>query len=136
MTTAVGFALVATCAWGLWAVLATLATRTIEPGPATAISFGIATVVAGGYAAFWEDPEPVATPGITFAVLAGAALAVGSIGFYLGLARGNTGVVTAISALYFVVAAILGVVVFGESLSIGDVAGIALAAVAIWLLTK
>lgn len=137
MSSGVAFAVVAMVAWGLWAVFATLATRTVRPGVATTVSFLAAIAVTATYTAVWHPPETTAvSPDLGYAVLAGVALSVGSISFYLGLATGRTSVVTAVSAMYFVVAAVVGVVVFGDSLSALNQAGVVLAAVAIGLLVQ
>jgi len=136
VSSGVPFALVATGTWGLWAVGSTLATRTTQPGRASALTLAAATVVVGFYTVVWERGATVGTEGARFAVLAGLALGAGMVAFYLGLSTGRTGVVTSISALYFVVAAILGVVFLGDSLSAVNVAGIGAAAVAIALLSQ
>lgn len=71
---------------------------------------------------------------MAFAGLAGVFAGAGAVGFYDGLSEGNSAVVTTVSALYFVVAALLGVVVLGESLGLRDVTGIGFAVLAIALL--
>jgi uncharacterized membrane protein len=121
--------------WGVWAVYSTVAMRTTQPGRASALTLGAATVVVGGYTLFWERGSTVGLEGARPAVLAGLALGAGMVAFYLGLTRGATGVVTSISALYFVVAAVLGFVFLGQPLSWVNVAGIGFAAVAITLLS-
>jgi uncharacterized membrane protein len=71
---------------------------------------------------------------VAFAGLAGVFAGAGAVAFYAGLAEGNSAVVTTVSALYFVVAALLGVAVLGESLGLRDVAGVGFAVLAIALL--
>lgn len=68
------------------------------------------------------------------ALLAGVASAVAAVAFSAGLETGRTSIVTTISALYFVVAVVLGVVVLGESVSARELVGLGCAVVAVLLL--
>lgn len=131
---AISFALVTMLAWGGWAIFAKLATESLLPETVTVISYSAGTLVAIGYVAsqnFTMDPFQRAS---VFAVLAGVFSAVGAIALYAGLKRGSASIVTTISALYFVVAAILGIVLFGESLGLREAVGIGFGILAIVLL--
>jgi transporter family protein len=135
MVSAVLFALVAMLAWGVWAVLADAATQSVSPTLAVVVSYGASTVLAVGYLVVDSGSVEFDQTGIALALLSGVFGGIGVIGFYAGLQRGGTGVVTTVSALYFVVAAVLGVVFLEEPLALRDVAGVACAVVAVVLLS-
>ena len=121
--------------WGLWITFADYASESIDPVIAAAISYGTATVLTIGYV-FASDASLAITPrGGVFAIVAGVFAAVGLVATYIGLSIGSTGTVTTIGALYFVVAAVIGMTVLGDSFSISKVAGVGLAIVAIVLIT-
>lgn len=69
-------------------------------------------------------------------VAAGLFAALGLVSLYVGLSLGSTAVVSTIGALYFVVAALIGVLLLGEPLSPTRVAGIGLAVVSIVLISR
>jgi len=131
---AVTFALVTAVAWGVWSLLVKLATRTLEPAMAMVISYLAAVVVAAGYIVASGGVTPVTAAGTGYAVLGGVAASGGAVAFYIAVAQGQTAIVTPISGLYFVVAAVLGALVLGESLQLRQAAGILCAIVAIVLL--
>lgn len=133
---AVGFALVATVGWGLWAVLADLATRTIAPAVAMVLSYAAGTALVIGYVVLRPGSVALTQEGVAFAVASGLVSGIGAAAFYAGLARGRAGIVTTISALYFVVAAAVGILVLGETVDARDLAGIAFAVLAVLLLAR
>jgi len=55
---------------------------------------------------------------------------------YLGFASGSTTVVSTLGAMYFVVAAVIGMVVLGDEVTITRVVGILFAIVAVVLVTR
>ncbi|WP_423746224.1 EamA family transporter (plasmid) [Haladaptatus sp. SPP-AMP-3] len=132
--TAIYFALVGMFAWGVWALFADYATRTLAPEVAMAISYTVGVGVAIAYIATQAGPVSFSESGVAFAVAGGLFSGIGSISYYVALQRGNTAVATTVTALYFVVAAVLGAVFLGESVDIRDVAGIGLAVGAVVLL--
>lgn len=131
---AVMFGLLAMGAWGIWTVLAKLATRTLPPEAAMAISYVASGTLAVGYILLRVDPGGLPPQGVGIAVLAGVFGALGAVWFYTGLSYGRTGIVATISALYFVVAAVIGILALGESLAVRDIAGIGFAVIAVILL--
>ncbi|MFC7215157.1 EamA family transporter [Saliphagus sp. GCM10025334] len=133
---AIGLAVFAMCAWGLWTVLANEATRTIDPKLAMILSYAASVLIALGYVATQNEPLALERTGVTYALAAGVFAGVGAVAFYAGLSAGRVGVVATISALYFVVATIVGVVVLGESLTIQNAAGIGFAVLAVVLLAN
>lgn len=130
-------ALVTMFAWGLWAVFARLATDSILPEMAMGISYAVGTLVAGTYLVTTQKiPTTIVYDGLFYAALAGIASAAGGIALYAALAKGDAAIVTTISALYFVVAAVIAVVFLEESLQTTDTAGILLAGIAIALIAN
>ena len=134
--TAAQFALVAMLAWGLWAALADVATRSIPPEMAMIVSYVTSVAVATTYVITTDKPINLAGEGVAFAAAAGIFAGIGAVAFYSGLSVGRTGIVTTISAMYFIVAALIGIAVLGDSLSLRDAAGIGFAVLAIVLLTQ
>ena len=130
------FGLAAMASWGVWALLADVATKYIDPVSAMIFSYATSVAVALAYVVAREDTLSTVRTGVGFALVAGVFAGIGAVAFYSGLERGRTSVVTTVSALYFVVAAVLGVVVLGESVGLEDVAGIAFAVAAVTLLAR
>lgn len=130
-------ALVTMFAWGLWAVFARLATDSILPETAMGISYAVGTLVAGTYLVTTQKiPTTIVYDGLFYAALAGIASAAGGIALYAALAKGDAAIVTTISALYFVVAAVIAVVFLEEPLQVTDTVGILLAGIAIALIAN
>lgn len=132
--TGLALALTAMVLWGVWTLFATLATRSLAPEAAMVVSYATGATLALGYVVRSRGVPSLPGRGVAFAGLAGVFAGAGAVAFYAGLAEGNSAVVTTVSALYFVVAALLGVAVLGESLGLRDVAGIGFAVLAIALL--
>lgn len=133
---AVTLGLIAMVTWGVWAVLAKVATRTISPELAVVVSYSVSIALALGYLLFRGGTVTLDGQGVALAALAGVFGGVAVVSFYAGLNAGRTAIVTTVAALYFVVAAILGVVVLGESVAPRDLAGIGFAMVAVFLLAR
>lgn len=121
--------------WGLWTVLASLSTRTILPETSMILSYGAATVIALVYVIVVKQPGSLPIRGVTFALGSGVFAGVGAIAFYVGLSTGEVSTVTAVSALYFVVAAVIGLVVLGDPLEWTDIASIGFAVAAVVFLS-
>ena len=135
MNQVVGLALIGAVAWGFWAVFADVATESMAPEAAMIVSYTVGIGVAGLYVLYrgtsilGNDPTAIGIAG-----LAGVASGIGAVAYYAALQAGSAGVATTITAMYFVVAAGLGVVVLGESLAITDVAGVGAAVLAVALI--
>jgi uncharacterized membrane protein len=131
----VGLALIGAVAWGFWAVLADIATRSMAPEAAMIVSYAAGIAVAGlyvlhrGTTVLGSDPTAIGV-----AALAGVVSGIGAVAYYAALQAGAAGIATTVTALYFVVAAALGVAVLGESLALSDLAGIGAAVVAVVLI--
>lgn len=133
--TALAFALVAMVAWGLWAVFADFATRSLAPEVAMVVSYVAGIGVAVVYVLAQGQRPAFSSVGVGYATLGGLFSGIGAISYYVALQRGSAGVATTVTALYFVVAAVLGVLFLGDSLTTRDAAGIALAVGAVALLS-
>ena len=134
----VTLALVAAFAWGVWALLAKLATRSLAPETVLVVSYLVGSAI-GLVALVWTLDGPITgmvvdTPGLTYAVGAGVASGLGSVVYYAGLKSGSVSVVSTVTGLYFVVATVLGILLLGESISASTLLGVAFAVGAVVLL--
>lgn len=134
LSSSLAYGLLAMVTWGVWSVIAEMATDHVAPEVAMVVSYGTGAAIAFGYVLSRPASMEFSTRGIGIAAVAGVFAGVGAVAFYVGLDRGSTGVVTTVSALYFVVAAVIAVLFLNESASLRTVAGIATAGVAVWLL--
>lgn len=126
-------AVVALVLYGAWAVASGVATRSLSAVNAVFLSYVASLAVVGAYVAAARQPISGTRVDVGFAVLSGVCLAAGTVGFYAALSRGSMAVVSAIVALYFVIPAAVGVLYFDAQLSAANVAGLALAVVAVVL---
>jgi transporter family protein len=133
---AVIFALVAMVSWGIWAIFADMATQSLEPEVAMIVSYVVGVAIALGYVLALGKDLSVGGPGLTYAVLAGVFSGIAAVAFYAGLSYGRTGIVTTVSALYFVVAAVLGVLVLGDSMELTDFVGVGFGVLAVVMLAR
>ena len=130
------WALLALVSYSLVPPLVSYATEDI-PADVVALVTNGALVVAVA-ALLVVDGQPVRThldgsdPALAM-YAAGVFLAVGIIAYYRALGAGPVSVVTPIFGLFLVGAAVVGVLLFGESLTARKVAGIALAGLAVLL---
>ncbi|QLC35386.1 EamA family transporter (plasmid) [Halarchaeum sp. CBA1220] len=123
-------------AWGLWMVFGDAASDAIDPRSAAAISYLVAAPLALAYVVASDAPLAVPTHGGALAAVSGLFAAVGLVAMYVGLASGPTAVVSTLGAMYFVVAAALGVAVSGDDVSATTLAGIAFAVVGVALIAR
>lgn len=133
--TALAFAGVAMISWGLWAVFAKFAARALAPEVAMVVSYLAGITVAVTYLLSKGVTPQLSTAGVGYALAGGLFSGVGAVSYYTALRNGTAAVATTVTALYFVVAAVVGIVFLGESVSARDVAGIALAVGAVVLLS-
>ena len=120
-------------AWGFWITFGEVASNSIDPVTAAAISSIAAAVITTSYAVVSDASLAVTQRGLLFAVVSGVAAAVGVVSTFVGVSIGSTTVVSTVGGMYFVTATVIGVVALGDSLSITQVAGIALVIVALVL---
>ncbi|SIS13354.1 EamA family transporter [Natronorubrum thiooxidans] len=136
MSSAVLFGLVTMIAWSLWMAFGNAASESIDPRTAAAISYLVATPIAIGFVLVSDASLVVTARGGLLAAVAGLFTAIGFIATYAGLSTGSTTVVSALGAMYFVMAAIIGMVVFGDEVTMTRLAGIVFAAIGVTLIIR
>ena len=68
--------------------------------------------------------------------VAGLFTGIGLISMYVGFAQGSVTVVSTLGAMYFVVAAIMGVIVLGDEVTMTRLAGIGSAVIGVLLVSR
>jgi uncharacterized membrane protein len=121
-------------AWGFWITFGEIASNSIDPATAAAVSYITAAVVTSLYAVVSDASLVLTNRGVLFALLSGVAAAIGVVSTFIGVSIGSTAIVSTIGGMYFVTATVIGVVALGDSVSITQVAGIALVVVALVLI--
>ena len=134
----IGLAMLAMGGYGATAIFLKLAFRTIPSEVALVVTNTVLIASALGLVLFRGDSfASLGTNRPTLYVgLAGLILSVSIISYYLALSRGPVSIVAPIFAMNFAVAGILGILFLGESITVTRLAGLALAAGAIVLLTR
>jgi uncharacterized membrane protein len=129
-------AILSTMAYGVWAALAQIASRKLSPELTVVISCSFAAVTIAGYILYSGGQTSLPFRGLVFALLTGLSLSIAMLSFYRGVEIGSTAIVSPIVALYFVVAAVIGVIFFEESLQMNDMIGIGFAIISIILIAR
>jgi transporter family protein len=130
------FSLLAVGLWGLWGFLSKVATLQLPAGSAYLMSVTGHLAVIGYLAATGGLAIPWQPAGLAAALGAGLCMAFGLLFFFRALAGGAAGVVVPLTALYPLVTVILSWIVLHEDFTLRRLAGVALALVAVWLLSK
>jgi transporter family protein len=131
-----GFSLLALGLWGVWGFLGKVAAQHLPSQQVYLLAItghlvmAVYLLVGGLGPASWQ---PL---GVGAALGAGISMAVGLLCFFEALARGPATVVVPLTALYPAVAVVLSRVFLQEALTLRHLAGLALALVAAWLLSK
>nr|WP_254543529.1 DMT family transporter [Halomarina sp. BND7] len=133
---AVFFGSITMVTWGIWVVLGNAASESIDPRTAAAISYLVAGPLALGFILVSDASLAITARGGLLAGAAGLFTGIGLISMYIGLSGGSTTTVSTLGAMYFVIAAIIGMVVLGEEVTIARLAGIAFAVVGVVLVTR
>ncbi|GGK73201.1 hypothetical protein GCM10009067_26800 [Haloarcula sebkhae] len=136
MNAAVLFGLGTMIAWGFWIAFGNVASSTMDPETAAFVSYAAATVVTGIYVVVSGASFVVTNRGMMFAGAAGVAAAVGVVSTFVGVTVGPTSIVSTIGGMYFITAAVIGVIAFGESMTLTKAAGIGLALIAIVVINQ
>jgi drug/metabolite transporter (DMT)-like permease len=120
-----GYGLLAAFSWGIATLMAAVAARQI--GALRTVVFGEAAGLTGYWALFVFGHFSLRGVGSTawLLVLAGVIGVSGYLALYRGLESGHVGLVSAISACYGGVIAVLSVLLLGEHLTAEAIAGIA-----------
>ncbi|MDH5327575.1 MAG: DMT family transporter [Gammaproteobacteria bacterium] len=129
-------ATIAFTAWGLWAFLPKLAVTYMSPK--SIMVYEILGAIIVGMVILWSMDFRVEThpKGIILAIITGALGFAGSLAFVYALARGPVSVVSMFSALYPILTVTLAYLFLNEMISLKQAVGIALALVAIYLLSS
>ncbi len=122
--------------WGIWVVLGNAASESIDPRTAAAISYLVAGPLALGYIIVSDASLAITARGGLLAGTAGLFTGIGLISMYVGLSGGSTTTVSTLGAMYFVIAAVIGMVVLGDEITITRLAGIAFAVIGVVLVTR
>jgi transporter family protein len=121
-------------AWGLWSFIPKLTVRYIDPRSAAVFeSFGTIIVALGLLAAmqFRVQTHPA---GVALALATGTLGLLGAWCFLVAVSRGPVGLVTTVSALYPALTVALAVVFLGETITLKQACGMALALVSMVLI--
>jgi len=132
---AVAFGSLTMVSWGIWIVLGNAASESMDPKTAAAVSYLVATLLAVGFVLVTDASLAITPRGGLLAGLAGLFAGIGFVSMYLGLATGSTTVVSTLGAMYFVVAALIGMAVLGDEVTTTRVAGLLFAGVAVVLVS-
>ncbi|ELY48866.1 EamA family transporter [Natronolimnohabitans innermongolicus] len=133
---AVFFGSITMVTWGLWVVLGNAASESIDPRTAAAISYLVAGPLALGYILVSDASLAVTARGGLLAGVAGLFTGIGLISMYIGFSGGSTTVVSTLGAMYFVVAALIGMVILGDEVTITRFAGIVFAIIGVILVSQ
>ncbi|MFC5970920.1 EamA family transporter [Halomarina salina] len=129
------YAVGALLCWGVWGIAAKYSVERLDNMSVLLVTY----VVGIGLVLALDPTSPLDVTfdsGLAFSALAGLSMSLGSVMFYRALDLGQLSGVTAIPALYFVVAFVYGVVVLGEPTNPSQIGGIGLACVAVLLLVQ
>jgi transporter family protein len=136
MTGWVGFALMALGLWGVWGFLSKVATRHLPFFAVYLIAIAGHLVVVAYLGAAGRLAVPWHPFGVAAAGASGVCMAFGLLCFFQALSRGAATLVVPFTALYPVVTVALSWVFLRESLGPRQLAGVVLAALATWLLSR
>lgn len=136
INSAILFGVITMVSWGIWIVLGNAASESIDPRTAAAITYLVAGLLAVGSIIGSDASFAVTARGGLLAGVAGLFAGIGLISMYIGFTHGSTTIVSTLGAMYFVVAVVIGIVVFGDEVTITKWTGIAFAVVGIVLVTR
>lgn len=132
-----GFSLVAVGLWGLWGFLSKVATLQLPAGAVYLMSITGHLVVIGFLTATGGLAIPWQPAGLAAALGAGLCMAFGLLYFLKALSAGGTAsLVVPLTALYPMITVVLSWIVLQEGFTLRRLAGVALALVAVWLLSE
>ena len=134
----VGLATATIVAWGTWGVFSKLAIERIDQQVMVWSSLIVVPAIILIYLVASGELTPLTmhAPGITFAALGGVGAALGTVCFYLLLARERASVAVSMTSLYPALTVILSVLFLKEHLNGVHVLGIFFALAAVVLLSR
>jgi len=129
------FAVIALVAYSFVAPLSKIAAQDI---PIMVVALGsnvVITVVNLAVVLYLDDGlvSSLSSPKVVYVIGAGVFLTVGVLTYLYALSVGPVSVVTPIFGMFLVGSAVIGMVALGEAVTIRKVAGLALAALAVYL---
>ncbi len=127
---------VALLCWGAWPVLNKVALRTLDWTHLLVASWLVNTVAVAILLATRVDPRALYSRTGGYALAAAATSLLAVVSFYFALRSGPVVTVTPLSSLYPAVTALLAVVVLGEQPSLLQWVGVAVAILAVLLLSR
>jgi transporter family protein len=129
------YSLITLLFWGFSSFFTKLATTHLKASNAYIYQI-IGVLIVGIVMAFLVKFQPVGKPvGILFALAAGAVVTFGNFFFVSAMGSGRTAIVVMTTALYPLITLTLGYLILHETISLKQILGIALALVAIYLLS-
>ena len=136
MTGWLGLSLLALALWGVWGFLSKVATLYL-PAPAVYLVAITGHLAVIGYLFFGGSlTVPWQLAGVAAALGAGVCMAFGLLCFFRALAQGPASQVVPVTALYPLVTVTLGWLLLRESFNLRRLAGVGLALIEVWLLSK
>ena len=132
----IAWTIIAVVCWGVWATLNKLALRSLGWEHLLVASWLVNTVAVAALLATRVDARVLLSRDGAFATTAGATSLVAIVAFYLALRWGPVAAVTALSALYPAVTAVLAAAFLRESPSVLQWVGVAVAILAVFLLAR
>lgn len=132
----VGWTLLALLAYTVFPPLVNLATRSVPSAVVTLVAASTFALGAAGVVAYRGEPVVVhlLSPGAIYMYAAGIALTVGLLAYYYALSVGPVSVVVPLFGMFVVTSSLLGITVLDEPLTARKLLGIAVAALAIYLI--
>ena len=85
---------------------------------------------------FLDFPRAASTSGVSFAILGGVTMCVGTMSYFFALRSGGAGEVTTMVALYPALTLVLSCLFMGETMTLKKGIGIALALASVLLLSR
>jgi bacterial/archaeal transporter family protein len=130
------YALLALFLWGLWGMFSKIASTSLPSWAIFLVELFVYLAVGGVIWGLLRTPVTWTFPGTAAAVAAGLCGGFALFFFLKALASGPAAVVVPLTSLYPVITVALGVTFLQESLTLRHLAGIILAAAAVWLLSQ
>jgi bacterial/archaeal transporter family protein len=129
------YALLALLLWGLWGAFSKIASTLLPSWAIFLVQLLVYLVVGGFIWGLQRTPVIWTLSGLAAAVAAGLCGGVALFFFLKALSSGPAVVVVPLTSLYPLITVALGVTFLQESLTVRHLAGIILAAAAVWLLS-
>jgi uncharacterized membrane protein len=135
LSSAYSYAFGALLLWGVWGIAANYSVERMDNMAVVFVTYaaGVIVVLALDPGVFGDVTFDA---GFAFSAIAGISMTLGTVFFYRALELGQLSGVTAIPALYFVVAFVYGVIVLGEPTNTYQLTGVGLACLAVVLLMQ